>query len=332
MKKEEPKSIGKAPKFFERVEDFEAYLRQYYYDSLKRLIEQSPIGLNTDEFITNVGNLIRENKTLLSCEHKSLLASVFMSAELGLRFSNKSNPEGLCFMLPYQNNQVSPAVKEAKFQIGYKGLIEIMRRVPQIENIFFSPVYENEFYVETTTEFKHIKYTGMDLNRMALIKATTDYLKSENFHPEEIKTYVDKYENKIKTSGKGELKLVWAAVKLRGIEQLEFESVTKDVLDQIQKKFGEKNRAYDDSVDVHNTMQVKAAIKKLFKKLPKTQTLSSAIKYDDALMAGKTFALDESSESIKIIDVDGAAPGDKKPKDFSAFYDESESFVQHKED
>jgi hypothetical protein len=78
-------------------------------------------------------------------------------------------------------------------------------------------------------------------------------------------------------------------------------------------------------------MQVKAAIKKLFKKLPKTQTLSSAIKYDDALMAGKTFALDESSASIQIIS-DGAAPGDKKPKDFSAFYDESESFIQHKDE
>lgn len=282
--------------------------------------------MTVEEFVSNFGNIVRENKNILNCDHKSILACVFMSAELGLRFSNSSNPEGLCYILVHKKKDSAP---EARFQIGYKGLIELLRRVPAIENIVYGPVFENEFYVEDNLSFKHIKYTGMELNKIALIKATEDYLKDNGFDESARKEYLQKYKAKLDKEGRGGLQLVFAAVKLKGVEKMEFESVTKDVLDAIEEKWGDNHySAYKNNTDVHNMMQTKAAIKKLFKKLPKTGSadLSKAVKYDDAIAAGKTFSIEENTGSVSIIDSN--EKGDYKfKKDYSSLFADSE-FIQ----
>jgi len=75
---------------------------------------------------------IRRNPKLLSCSKESLLASLMLSAQLGL----EPGVLGHCYLVPYGN--------ECQFIIGYKGMIELARRSGQISTIYAETVYEND--------------------------------------------------------------------------------------------------------------------------------------------------------------------------------------------
>lgn len=81
---------------------------------------------------------IRRNPQLLECELPSLMAAVMQAAKLGL----EPNILGHCYFVPFNNRK--RGVKEVQFIIGYKGLIDLVRRSGHVESIAAHEVYEND--------------------------------------------------------------------------------------------------------------------------------------------------------------------------------------------
>lgn len=282
VKKSLPKEVRTVQQFSEVLNAYESTIMQLMSDKY---------GISPKEFIITCVNSIKKTPKLLDCKTKSLFGAILLSAELGLK---PNTPEGLAYIIPYG--------KEAQFQIGYKGLIEIALRSPQVKQIMGTAVYENEYYEETESGYKHIKFTGMDINKMQLSNERANklltFMDSASVE-KDIAAYREKLEK-----GKGNVVLVYAVCFVEGKEDPIHTSVTKDILAKI-KELSPSKQSFSGKNDVHDMMFVKAAVKKLFKFLPKTGAgqMAKAIEVDDAAMMG-AFPNITDDGAVEIIDVD----------------------------
>jgi recombination protein RecT len=157
---------------------------------------------------------------------------------------------GLKFNTPSNHAYIIPYKGEAQFQIGYQGLIEIMYRNKRVLKIFGHPVFEKDTFdygYGLTPYLKHKPYRGAD---------------------------------------KGRLTCVYAIVKLKDVEEPIFTVVEKSDLDAIQNLSPAKNSKfspYNSGTDIHFWMQVKVAIKKISKLIPKTSEISNVIDIDNKI-------------------------------------------------
>lgn len=91
---------------------------------------------NKDEamaFLTSSVEYIRKVPKLLDCDRNSLLSALMISAQLRLM---PSGVMGEAYIIPYAN--------EAKFQLGYQGIITLIWRTEQVKSIKAIVVYDNE--------------------------------------------------------------------------------------------------------------------------------------------------------------------------------------------
>lgn len=92
-------------------------------------------------------NVIRTNPKLLQCNINSLMGGVMEAAKLGL----EPGLQGQCYLIPFDKREkVGNAWKvvdtEAQFIIGYKGLIDLVRRSGQVSTIEARTVHENDAF------------------------------------------------------------------------------------------------------------------------------------------------------------------------------------------
>ena len=97
-----------------------------------------PKHINTDRFVRIAITTIRQNPKLAKCSQESLLGALMVSAQLGL----EPGVLGQCYLIPFENKKSGTV--ECQFQIGYKGLIELLRRSGQLSDIYSYTVYEND--------------------------------------------------------------------------------------------------------------------------------------------------------------------------------------------
>ena len=76
---------------------------------------------------------------LKECNPVSFLAALMNAAQLGLE---PNTPLGQAYLIPYKNK----GVLECQFQIGYKGLIDLAYRNPQMQIIQAQAVYEHDYF------------------------------------------------------------------------------------------------------------------------------------------------------------------------------------------
>ena len=98
----------------------------------KQFATALPKHINTDRFVRIAITTIRQNPKLAQCNQESLLGALMVSAQLGL----EPGVLGHCYLIPYG--------RECQFQIGYKGMIELLRRSGQLKDIYAYSVYEND--------------------------------------------------------------------------------------------------------------------------------------------------------------------------------------------
>jgi recombination protein RecT len=200
-------------------------------------------GITAEEFMANTVNAIRKNPELLKCTTKSLFGAILLSAECGLNFNT---PMEHAYLIPSKNK----GVYEVRFQIGYQGLVEIMYRNPKVAKIVGIPVYKND-------EFDY----GYGLEPYLIHKPS----RGEN---------------------RGALDCVYAIVKLKDSNESIFTVVEKEELTKIKNLSPAKESKfspYNSGTDVHNWMQVKVAIKKISKLIPKTPEIKNIINIDDKI-------------------------------------------------
>jgi recombination protein RecT len=222
-------------------------------------------GITPEDFIETCIRAVKENPKLLQCDPKSLFGAVLLSAEVGLK-PNTSLQHS--FIIPYKG--------QAKFQIGYKGLIEIMYRNPRVKQITARAVFEND-------EFDY----GYGL-----------------------KPYLN---HKPARKEKGKLECVYATCLVDDepifvvVEKAELDAIAR-----ISQTIDSQYSPYNNGTDVHNWMEIKAGIKSLSKLIPTSNNIemAKAVEYDSKFEGGARVLVELPTNPNEILEpklVDGNA-------------------------
>lgn len=100
---------------------------------------QDTLGKKTSQFIASVASLVNSNPAIAECEQKTILSSCLVAAALDLPINQNL---GFAYIIPYNNR--NKGVKEAQFQMGYKGFIQLAMRSGQFKTINVTEVREGE--------------------------------------------------------------------------------------------------------------------------------------------------------------------------------------------
>ena len=192
--------------------------------SKKQFNNALPQHINTDRFVRIAITTIRLNPKLAKCNPESLIGALMVSAQLGL----EPGTLGQCYLIPFENKKAGTV--ECQFQIGYKGLIELLRRSGQLSDIYSYTVYENDDF--------NIEY---GLSRTLTHKPNFDE--------------------------RGEIKGFYAVAILKDGAKA-FEYMTKDEITKHEEKY--RKGSYKNDVWNKNfeEMAQKTVVKKLLKWLP----------------------------------------------------------------
>lgn len=110
-----------------------------YLDAMMPSIQSVlPKHVTADRMSRIALNVIRSNPKLLECNINSLMGGVMEASKLGLEPGMMSQ----CYLIPFKNHKSGQM--EAQFIIGYKGLIDLVRRSGQLSTIEAREVHEND--------------------------------------------------------------------------------------------------------------------------------------------------------------------------------------------
>ena len=119
-----------------------------YLDKMMPAIQQIlPKHVTADRMSRIALNVIRTNPKLLECTIDSLMGGVMEAAKLGL----EPGLMGQCYMIPFEKKKnvggkwIVEKV-EAQFIIGYKGLIDLVRRSGQVSSLEARTVHANDHF------------------------------------------------------------------------------------------------------------------------------------------------------------------------------------------
>ncbi|AJW76962.1 recombinase RecT [Marinitoga sp. 1197] len=125
------KAISPIQKNYVSIED---YLRKHS----KELQQALPKHMDSERLARVALTTMRQNPKLLQCSLPSLVGAILQAAQLGL----EPNVLGHAYFIPYYSSKTRSY--EVQFQIGYKGLLELVRRTGEIETIQAHEVCEND--------------------------------------------------------------------------------------------------------------------------------------------------------------------------------------------
>ncbi|MGL5962761.1 MAG: recombinase RecT [Cetobacterium sp.] len=216
-----------------------------------------PKYFNSERFTRIALTTIRTNRELAKCSQESLLGSLMVLAQLGL----EAGVLGQAYLIPFNNKKLGTI--ECQLQIGYKGLIELLRRSGQLSDIYTYTVYKNDFF-DITYGLKR------------------DLIHKPNFQEE-----------------RGEI-LGFYAVALLKDGTNSFEYMTKEEIEKHEIKYRKGN--YQNSIWVKNfeEMAQKTVIKKLLKLLPVSVELLEKINTDNSIILSKDLNNLENTEIDEI--------------------------------
>lgn len=96
-----------------------------------------PETLTSERFIRMALSALNTTPKLRECTQMSFLAALMNAAQMGLE---PNTPLGQAYLIPFNNK----GTMECQFQIGYKGLIDLSYRNPQMQIISAQAVYEKD--------------------------------------------------------------------------------------------------------------------------------------------------------------------------------------------
>lgn len=200
-------------------------------------------GYDLKRFVITIVNAVKKNPRLMQCTKESLLSSVLASAQLGLEIDS---PMGYCYMIPYTNSR--NGCIEAKFIVGYKGIVELLYRSNHVLKVNSKMVYEKD-------EFEYKEGIETVLNHTPYIKGDAG---------ERLGTYtVVKLKN-------GENIVIWVSAK--EINALKLKSNTPE--------------SYLPKNDPTGNMWKKSAIRQIIKYIPKNDVpdLAKVESFDNKIL------------------------------------------------
>lgn len=108
-------------------------------DAVKANVEKIVGTKDAQRFISSLVSSVQTNPALAECTNKSLLNAALLGQSLDLP---QSPQLGMFYIIPYDNKKTG--VKEAQFQISYKGLIQLAIRSGQYRKLNVCDIREGE--------------------------------------------------------------------------------------------------------------------------------------------------------------------------------------------
>lgn len=123
-----------------------------------------PSHLSTERFTRIALTLVRQNPQLLECSQQSVLGALMLAAQHGL----EPGPLGLSYIIPRWNKNTR--TKEAQFQIGYRGYLELARRSGDIAMIDAEVVREHDDFDYEKGLQPRLRHVPADGDRGRVVK------------------------------------------------------------------------------------------------------------------------------------------------------------------
>ena len=99
-----------------------------------------PSVITPERFTRMALSCLNTTPKLAECSQMSFLSALMNAAQLGLE---PNTPTGQAYLIPFRNK----GRMECQFQVGYKGLLDLVYRNPDIQTVQAQCVYENDTFV-----------------------------------------------------------------------------------------------------------------------------------------------------------------------------------------
>lgn len=171
-----------------------AYLTQ---DAVKNQINNVVGGKNGTRFISSIVSAVQATPALQECTNSSILSAALLGESLNL---SPSPQLGQFYMVPYDNR--SKGAKEAQFQLGYKGYIQLAIRsnqykklnvlsIKQGELVRFDPL--NEEIEVRLIEDEYTREETPTIGYYAMFEYTNGFRKAMYWSREKMEAHAKKY-------------------------------------------------------------------------------------------------------------------------------------------
>ena len=107
---------------------------------MRTKIHQMVGATDSQEFITSITSAVNTNPALAECDPQTIISAALLGQSLHL----KPSPQlGYFYMVPFNNRK--KGTKEAQFQLGYKGLLQLAIRTSEYIDIDAIEIKEGEY-------------------------------------------------------------------------------------------------------------------------------------------------------------------------------------------
>ncbi len=162
----------------------------FQQDVVKRKFDEL-LGERSTAFITSVLQIVNSNSYLQNASPQSIFNAACVAATLNLPINNNL---GFAYIVPYG--------KDAQFQMGYRGFIQLAQRSGQFKTISASPIYDGQLVEEnplTGFEFDfQVSKSGIPIGYAAYFKLLNGFEKTLYMTTDELKQHGLKFSQTFK--------------------------------------------------------------------------------------------------------------------------------------
>ncbi len=223
-----------------------AYLTQ---DAVKKQINSVVGGKNGTRFISSIVSAVQTTPKLQECSNQSILSAALLGEALNL---SPSPQLGQFYMVPFNNK----GVKEAQFQLGYKGYVQLAVRSGYYKRLNVLAIKEGELvHYDPLNEEIEVNLIEDDMVReetptagyYAMFEYENGFRKTMYWSRKKMMAHAEKYSQAFKMNGGGKSLELLEAGKIPEKEMWKYSSfwfkdfdgmALKTMLRQIISKWG----------------------------------------------------------------------------------------------
>lgn len=179
-----------------------AYLTQ---DAVKKQINSVVGGKNGTRFISSIVSAVQTTPALQDCSNQSILSAALLGEALNL---SPSPQLGQFYMVPFNNK----GVKEAQFQLGYKGYVQLAVRSGYYKRLNVLAIKEGELiHYDPLNEEIEVNLIEDDIAReetptagyYAMFEYENGFRKTMYWSKRKMMAHAEKYSQAFKKNGGG---------------------------------------------------------------------------------------------------------------------------------
>lgn len=217
-----------------------------------------PSVISTERFTRMALSALNNTPQLMECSQMSFLAALMNAAQLGLE---PNTPLGQAYLIPYKNK----GKLECQFQLGFKGMIDLIYRNENVQTIQAHCVHEYDEFIYSyglNPRLEHIPAIG-------------------------------------ETGERGKIQYVYAIYKLNN-GGYGFEVMTKADIDSHAEKYSKSYASeYSPWQTDYESMAKKTVIKKLLKYAPLKTDVIRAVNTDSSIKTELSVDMSEVRNDIE---------------------------------